>query len=530
MIDIRKNLQLTKGVIPAITLTCAQLLREHILKSGMRFKDFEFDNFEINDIASISRILTHADPHTDEYMAMMIIRAALPDYKKLLPLEETYLSDAKDDTRAKLTWPNSILLGFGGSQNGGAQAGILFDEHESEETAGSVKESSATMLVKNKLLKGNLSAPLFHILREVDHLDANGGAASQNLHIYIKRYHSLDLFSGYDKDGNVINDRMDSVWKEASISACIISLIMAETDGLFFTSKSYWDQHIKDDVIQSLEFYKKHSSLKDDPEFLHVFNALLKDCTVKFPGNVAKNELYLLTVKTKNGTRTPLTDKKGNKLRQIMLIPYIASLCKTYWGEKLANIIMFPFWESQVQQNITFTKCKRELERIIVEANGRPVINVGSPIGQVSILYANYSIECEIKGTDNRIKRQKCPVVLIDVSSPIAVRNAMTNVLKEKFNNVGYVLYRNLDKNNPAVVLSKGQNIPVKEWEAVVNELLRRDGSADSRKRVGAWHKVTDRHDLLETYILNGNSAHLYVQRVKRTSKGFVKLLNDVHK
>lgn len=525
MIDIRKNLKLTKGVIPAITLTCAQLLREHILKSGMKFKDFEFDNYEINDIASISRILTHSEPHTDEYVAAMLIRAALPDDKKLLPMEETYLSDAKNDTRAQWTWPDSILLGFGGSQNGGARAGILFDEHESEETAGQVKESSATMLVKNKLLKGKLSPPLYHILREVDHIDSNGGAGTQNLHIYIKRFHSLDLFSGYDKDGNVINNRMDSAWKEASISACIISLIMAETDGVAFMTKSYWDQHVKDDVTQSLEFYKEHSSLKDAPGFQQIFNGLLQDCTAKFPGNVAKNEKYLLTVKNDDGTRRPVTDTKGNKLRQIMLMPYIASLCKTYWGEKLANVIMFPFWDTQIQQNITYRKCKSELERIIVEANGKPVVNVGSSIGQVSILYTDYSIECEVKGN-----RQKFPVVLLDVSSPILARNAMTTILREKFNNVGYVLYRNLDKNNSAVVLSKGSNIPTKEWEAVVNRLLWMDGSADSRKRVGAWHKVADRQDRLETFILNGNSAHLYVQRVKRTSQGFVKLLNDAHK
>ena len=125
MINIKNNLKKTKGIIPAITLTCAELMEQHIAKNNMRFKSFDFSGVE--------RILTHAAPHIDEYMALMIIRAALPDDKKLMPLEETYLSDAKNDTRAQSTWPTSILLGFGGTQDGGAHAGILFDEHESDE-------------------------------------------------------------------------------------------------------------------------------------------------------------------------------------------------------------------------------------------------------------------------------------------------------------------------------------------------------------------------------------------------------------
>ena len=519
MINIKNNLKKTKGIIPAITLTCAELMEQHIAKNNMRFKSFDFSGVE--------RILTHAAPHIDEYMALMIIRAALPDDKKLMPLEETYLSDAKNDTRAQSTWPTSILLGFGGTQDGGAHAGILFDEHESDESAGNVKESSVAMLVKNKLLKGNLSEPLFKILREVDHIDANGGAASLNLNVYIKRFHTLDLIRGRDNNGNVINDRMDVAWKEASVSACIMSLILAYDDKKTFMSKTYWEQHINNDVKQSLEFYKKHSPLKDDPNFGKVFEIFSKDCTDKFPGHLFQDN-YSLTVKNKDGSRTVSKDSKGNKLRQLMLMPYIASLCKTYWGETLANIIMFPFWDTQIQQNVVYQHCKAELERIIDNAGDKP-INVGSTFGQVSVLYANHSIECDIKGSDKKVIRKKCPIVLLDVSSPISVRNAMITIMREKFNNVGYIIFRNQDKNNPSLILSKGANIPAENWEALVKELLRRDGSSDSRKRVGAWHKVSDRNGLLETFILNGNSAHLYVTRVNRTSKGFMKLINQVH-
>lgn len=522
MIDITDNLIKTNGVIPAIILTCAQMMEQHILRSGMSFKNFDFSGTE--------RILTHKAPHIDEYIALMIIRAALPDGRKLIPLEETYLSDAKNDIRAQHTWPESILLGFGGTQDGGAHAGILFDEHESDEEAGQVKESSVAMLVKNKLLKGQLSVPLFHILREIDHIDSNGGAGTHNLSIYVKRFHTLDLIRGHDKNGNIINDRMDAAWKEASVSACVLSLIMADEDRIAFSSKAYWDKRVKDDMIQSLEFYKQHSPVKDDPDFERVYDIFFKDCTAKFPFRATNEDVYALTVKSRDGTRTALKDSKGNRLRQLMLLPYIASLCKTYWGETLANIIMFPFWDTQIQQNIIYRKCRAELEHIIDSSAGKPVINFGSSIGQVSILYSDQYVECEVKGADKKTVRQNFPVVLLDVSSNILARNAMTSILREKFHNVGYVIFRNLDKSSPSIILSKGANIPPKIWEALTKELIRRDGSADSRVRIGAWHKVADRKGRLETFILNGNSAHLYVSRVKRTSKGFMKLISDIHR
>lgn len=520
MINITNNLKKTKGVIPAITLTCAQLLEEHILRNNIRFKNFN--------VSGIERILTHAAPHIDEYMALMIIRAALPDDKKLMPLEETFLADAENDTRAQLTWPASILLGFGGIQDGGAQAGILFDEHESDETAGNIKESSVAMLVKNKLLKGNLSAPLYNILREIDHIDANGNAGTHNLSTYVKRFHSLDLIQGADSNGNIINNRMDTAWKEASVSACIISLIKAHDDKIPFMSKSYWEQHVKSDITQSLEFYKKHSMVKNDPNFSKVFQKFFADTVDKFPAHLFQDN-YFLTVKNKNGSKTITKDANGNKLRQLMLIPYIASLCKIYWGEKLANIIMFPFWDTQIQQNVVYQTCLNELNRVIDEANGKPIINKRTSIGQVSVLYSNKFIKCEVKDFNKQTVIKKCPVVLFDISSNIAVRNAMLTILREKFNNAGYAVFRNLDKNNQSLVLSKGANIPVKSWEALIDELLRRDGSSDSRKRIGAWHKVTDRNGQLETFILNGNSAHHYVNRVKRTSNAFMKLIDKIH-
>ena len=505
MIDIRQNLKKTGGIIPAITLTCTEIMRQHIIKSGMTIN-------KIN-ASKIERILTHANPHIDEYMAALILRAALPDNKKLIPMDETYLSSVNNDVRAKSSWPEAILLGFGGAHDGGARAAILIDEHTSDDKK--AKADSVTQMVCSKYLHGRMSPALFRLIREVDHIDANGGAHDQNIGNYIKRVHSADIFSGFDADGNAMNDRMDSAWKEAAMYACIVALILGEVDGLRYTSMKYWVEHAKNDVIESLEFYREHSAYRDNPDFPEVYRQLVSFCTDTFAGMLKAKASYL-TSKNDDGTRTILKDSKGNGIRQVMMMPYVASLCRHYWGEKLANILMFTFWDTKIQQNLTRLECLRAIEGVMTKYPGRDALNEPTPIGQVSILYAGH----EVNGY---------PVVLIDVSSTLQARDAMQGILNTTFGSVGYTLFRNLDKNSPSLVFSRGKKAPAEEWKLIVEELLRRDGSSDSRKRLGKWHIMKDPKGNFEVFILNGNAAHKYVQKVTRSPKGFLELIKRAH-
>lgn len=510
MIDIRQNLKKTGGIIPAITLTCAEILRKHIIKSGMTIK--RIDN------PGIERILTHADPHIDEYMAALILRAVLPVSKKLIPLDETYLSSVNNDVYAKSSWPEAILLGFGGTHDGGARAAIMLDEHTSDEQK--AKAESVTQMVCKKYLEGRMSPALFHLTREVNHIDANGGAHDQNIGNYIKRMHSADVFSGFDADGNIMNDRMDSAWKEAAVYACIIALLLGEADGLRYTSPKYWSEHVRDDVTASLEFYRERSPYRDNPDFAEEIEKQLNFCTKAFAGKRDSDKNMQLKVKNDDGTFTAVTDSKGNILRQVMMMPYIASLCKTYWGEKLANIILFQFWDTKIQQNLTRLECLRAIEGVMAKYPDRNAVDEPTPIGQVSILYAGYNAESG---------GREYPVVLIDVSSAVQARDAMLGVLNTKFGAIGYTLFRNLDKDSPSLVFSRGKKSSAEDWKLIVEELLRRDGSSDSRRSVGKWHVVKDPNGNLGTFILNGNAAHKYVQKVTRSPKGFLELIKRAH-
>ena len=510
MIDISKNLKKTGGIIPAITLTCAEIMRQHITKSGMTMKRI--------DDPRIKRILTHANPHIDEYMAALILRAVLPVSKKLIPMDETYLSSHNNDVRARSSWPEAILLGFGGTHNGGARAAILLDEHTSDEQK--AKDESVTQMVCSKYLEGRMSPALFHLIREVNHIDANGGAHDQNIGNYIKRVHGADVFSGFDVHGNVMNDRMDSAWKEACIYACITALLLGEADGLNYTSWKYWNEHARQDVTESLEFYREHSAYRDNPNFPEEYSRQLNFCTGDFAGRRKSDKNMLLTAKNDDGSRTALTDSKGNTLFQVMMMPYIASLCKRYWGEKLANIIMFSFWDTKIQQNLTRLECMRAIEGVLAKYPDCDVVNEPTPIGQVSILYSGHNVAYGGK---------EYPVVLIDVSSTIQARDAMLGVLNTKFGSIGYTLFRNQDKSSPSLVFSRGSKVPGEFWKLIVDELLARDGSSDSRRLLGKWHVVKDPNGNLGTFILNGNAAHKYVQKVARTASGFMRIIKNAH-
>ena len=518
MIDITQEIRSTGGIIPAITLKCARLMREHLEGEGITLGEIRGAR------TKIQRILTHADPHIDEYMAALVLRAVLPEGKKLIPLEETYLSSVNNDTRAKASWPESILLGFGGTHNGGAKPALLLDEHQSDEQQQSgtkkAKSDSVTQMVCRMFLKGKMSPAMYHLIREVDHIDSHGGAHDQNLGNYIKRIHGTDIFAGFDADGNVKNDRMDSSWKEASIYACIIALLMAEKDKLMYFADWYWKKQVKRDVEASLKFYSEHSAHKDSPEFEQVYKQMIFLCIKGFMADIEKGKAFL-TADNGDGKRSPLRDKKGNELRQVMLMPYIASLCRTYWGEKLANIIMFTFWETKVQQNMTRNMCMNAINAVVKAHPGESVLNEPTDAGQVSVLYSGYEVEAG---------GRKYPVVLIDVSSTVPARDGMNGVLNSpKFNKVGYTLFRNLDKNRPALVFAKGANTPPEAWEFIVGELLKRDGSSDSRKRLGKWHVVRDANDNIATFILNGNAAHKYVQKVTRSPSGFLELIKKAY-
>ena len=531
MIDINKmlknSLKKTNGIIPAIILTSVKVMRELMRAGGVKLK-----NLDANDrksFAKIERILTHKDPHLDEYMAALILRAALPGDKKMIPLEETALWNARNDTRAKLTWPSSILLGFGGAQDGGAAAGFLFDEHvtdDEQQRSGSVTKIIWERFIENSELK---SAPkaLFSILREINHIDDNGGAHPLHIGNLIKTLHYVDIFR--DADINTV-DRMDSSWKEASIYACIISFLMGEKDNV----RNFNKQAVAA-IEASLKFYSEHSKHKNNPEFEKIYKKLAYDCTRGFTKIKTEKpedaKAIYLTFINENGEKEIVRDEEhSNYVQQMMLMPNMAALCKKYWGDKMANIILYPFWEMLVQQNLAYQEALKAINKVIKEHAKQDVLNETSEIGQISVLYSGYNIEADVK-VNGVYEKKSCPIVLLDVSSANrSVFKAMHSVMNQIFNGVGYEIFRNLDKNSPSLILTRGKNIPVKIWERLVDILVRQDGSSDSRHKIGHWHRVTNSDGKLGTFILNGNAAHKYVPKIIRPASGFIELIKLAHK
>lgn len=537
MIDITKNIKRTKGVIPAITKTCVEIMEKHLKSSNITFKP-------IKDVEKAKRILTHMDPHIDEYMAALLLRAGLPEDKKMIPLEETYLSSVNNDIYAKATWPEAILLGFGGTHNGGARAAVKIDEHIEE--GKKPRFSSVTQMVRLFYMEGKLSKPLGAIYKEIDHIDGNGGAYDLNLGRLARELRSVDIFMGKNSEmGGILTTRMDSAWKEASVYACIIAILKAKIDKVPFTSEKYWNEHIQNDVEESLNFYRQHSIYAEDPkkedkeypEFHDVFSMIKTNYTNRFQKNLNNKVINMyLTVKGEDGSLRVKADKAGIAIPQIMMMPYVISLCKTYWGEKLANIILFPFWEYEIQKNMAFRECRKAIKDILDQNPNKTVYNVPTNFGKISIMYPDYTATCQKYGGYGKdgkrriIGYEERPVVIFDLSSIFpAAGSAAKNIINTDFDGAGFCIVRDMDKNNNNIMVSRCKNITMEEWEKVIKELIRLDGNSDSRKRVGKWHITQDDNGKPAEFILNGTAPHKYVRKVTRSPHGFLEIIKRAH-
>ena len=188
----------------------------------------------------------------------------------------------------------------------------------------------------------------------------------------------------------------------------------------------------------------------------------------------------------------------------------------------------------KVQQDLAYQEAHKAMNKVIKEHLKQNILNEPAEIGQVSVLfsvlYSGYDIETEVK-VNGVYKKKLCPVVLLDVSSSNrSVFKAMHSVMNQVFNGVGYEIFRNLDKNGQSLILTRGKKIPVKIWERLVDILIKQDGSADSKKKIGHWHRVTNSDGKLGTYILNGSASHKYVPKITRPAKGFIELIKLAHK
>lgn len=441
-------------------------------------------------LGKVRQLLTHKDPHIDEYMAMLLFKASLPEKYWAMPMDEVVLSSASHDHKAMATWPEAAVFGIGKTHSGGARPALVYDEHVPE---GKIrKENSATMLVR-KMVLGNtrLPKPLFQLCSEIDHIDAYGNAHPKHLGNYLKRMHLAEYT--FHKDSSAIwSDVLTPAWKQALVEACIVSVLLGIQEKLPFSRPDYWSRPVKD----SLDHYAKHTLLKDLPGFDDAWNRLRSNM-LNFKGDHLK-------ITAEDGTRKNL--RVGNaEPWQLLVMPYLAGLCQDFWGPELGQIILVHFWEARILSMLDFDVVMRSLNDTV----GRGIDDcsgMSTPAGIIDFR----RLPLSAPGRDGT-KRNVWLIGLQLEGRIHDAKSAMINFLAKANDGVGYVLLKNAVTG--AIVLSKGMNVPSSQWEALAGRLVEREGSSDTLPVAGCWHVTRNAQGRLADFLLNGNAAHQYVPR-----------------
>ncbi len=456
--------------------------------------------------ASVERLLAHKHPHLDEYMAMLLFKAALPKSRDGLPLGEIVLRSLDNDAEARAAWPSSAIFGMGGTNTGGARGLLVFDEHirpGQEQEAGSV-----TMLVRQQLFGAQaLPTPLSKLCRETDHIDAYGNAHFKHLGNYIKRVHEAE-FLFPDK---AAADGADSVlpgWKQALAEACIAAVLCALQEKKRFMTAGYW----REPVVASLNRYATQTRLREDADFGQAFQKLKR--------NICGFKGAKLRIKQPDGSLQQLQSGPSGKDGQqdpwqLLVMPYIAALCQEYWGEDLGQLILSLFWEARILGDMGYAKIYGALEQLV--AAGESEQSADTPVGTIHFR----QVDSQAPDATGTLRR---PWILeLRPAGRLAnCRAPLTSYLKNNNGGVGYTLVYPAEAGG--VVLSKGAATDPEEWQKLVAHMLESEGNADEGQG-GCWHVVQNANGHLADYLLNGNPAHQYVPRTRLTAASLAEIL-----
>lgn len=426
----------------------------------------------------VELLCTHLRPHLDEYLAMLLFRACLPEAKRNLPLQETVLTDAQHDPAICASWSKAAVFGLGGVQTGGAQPLLLFDEHTAhgqEHLA-----SSAVALVSRRLLGTEiLPKSLFFILREADLVDALGGAHPKHLANYILRLH--DLLPA-EKPGNP----SPTLVKQAVVDGAILSLLRAAELNVPYWQDDFWRPR----ALAQFEKYAAHSPLREEEGFQKAYAQLKKNL----------EGFHQPRFNVKNASEAHLGFSLGGKrLFQCLVVPFIAALCPIVLGEKAGMAIMRRLWEARIVTQMRYNTALDCLEEVL-GADPSPC-DADTAIGHIAFR--------TLQG------RETSPWVISVEQKPgmSNVRQALTRYVRTYNADLALTLLHNAESDS--LVLSRGSAIPKELWDSLVDWLVASEGSSDQEGQPGAWHVVTNALGERADFILNGNAAHRYVQKTE---------------
>lgn len=451
----------------------------------------------------VQQILTHKNPHLDEYMAILLFKAALPEKYWSMPLDEVVLQSASYDQKAMAEWPQSAVFGMGAVHSGGATAALYYDEHP--KPGQKKKENSATSLTWF-LLFGKQQKPLefIKVLGEVDHIDCNANAHHKHLANYIKQMHDNKFALGNLKDQTIF-DTLTPRWKQAVIEACLTALLVGLKE-----KKNFWDFHYwRDPAEASLEHYRQHTLLKENPHFSRAWGQL-RTKVLNFRGDSLKTT-------DADGKCIPKCDKRGQPIPQLITVPYLAGLCQDIWGPEIGQMLLVHLWETRILTQMDYGKVAEEIKKAL--DTGQNEKNCQTPIGKLCFRKASTHIPCA-----DGVKRTPW-IIELKVSPAINDAKAVASFIDKNNAGVGYVLLKNTRAGTTALYRRNG--IPQAQWEQLIKLLQEREGNSDATPP-GCWHVTPNEHGRPAPFLLNGNMAHRYAPRTDLTAELLAEFVNQL--
>lgn len=448
----------------------------------------QFDSIE----GALLRNIVHTDPHLDEYFAELLFRACLPNNLANIEFIEETLFSANNDLGCQQLWPQAAVFGIGDAVSCGVAPLLLFDEH----IKGKGKASSSCGEVVANYLEANnqITFPdsVRTVLHEVNIIDEFGNAHPQHLGNLIKTIHNVRfLFSKGSLPKDDVKDFLSPTWKRSLINGCITAVIYCLENDIDLISDP---ASKKNELQKSLNEYVDKSLHKSHPNFEKARQTIASNFGSQ-QGVFGKAVL--------KSAKGPIIDTNGNNIPQILILSRICFACYKCWGEKITNMIMLHFWETEFQKQINFLAMFEELDKAF---KNQKSVNKRTRLGLIrrEILH---SIEIRKRIIDKNTHQPKYiqrPLWVINIRPTSEVFNAnqaTLNYINKNNNGVGLILIE--DTYIGTKTLFRGEAIPSTNWAKLTDSIKSTEPQC--------WYDPSTDSNQPAPYIINGNKAHQYV-------------------
>jgi hypothetical protein len=467
MLELSRNFIIENGGFLASLRKKSYQYLHQIIKKNRALK------WQTLNLSKLDRTITHAHPHLDEYFADLLIRGALPEKKMNIDFMEIAIQSEKNDSTCKAYFPNGIVTGIGADVTGGGSALKLYDEHQID---GGRLEDSCSELVAKDLFK-RTPWSINRILKEVNELDANGGAHTQHISNIIKAGHHVRfLHKKSENDFQNIQGWLTPIWKKTLMDISITAVIYCLENKI---NLSEYTSENKAWLESTLNHYQENTPFKSDSNFKKTIDRL-------------RNTFFNQKVVFKQA-KLPISKRSD----QLLVLGKVCHALFQCWGEDIARIIMLHYWEILYQTQAVFNNVTDELNTLKVSGNTILHSVYGTIEKQVFLLPKIKAQHNERVSIPQNFHHNLWTIEVSQTPRLIMGNRPLINFLNK--NNAGFGIIFFNDTFNCTKALFKGTSFPHNKWRKLVQILC--------KKEPECWYDTSE----TASFLVNGNRSHAYV-------------------